>query len=273
MKFQQIQPYPSLQSFIERIFVLECEGKLPINDLKLIVPNACVKLVFPFKNSITADFNGSTFFSKEGKVTLIGFSDLPSVVDIGEDEPSGNITVEFSPLGAYRFFNLRFSEIKNTIYLLEDVLGKECRQLEDRLEQTKTVEERLKLIQDFLLRTFIFNEPDTVYEYCVQRLIQDKGRTLISDLEHSTGYSSRWLNAKFNDNIGTSAKNLSSIIRFQQYYQAVNSNREAFFFEREFYHYYYDQSHFIKDIKRFTGFAPKQLLQKSNDYDRFFYKG
>lgn len=273
MKFRQIQPYPSLQSFIDRIFVLECEGKLPVDDLKLIVPNACVKLVFPFKNSITADFNGSTFHSKESKITLIGLSDLPSMVDIGEDKPSGNITVEFSPLGAYRFLSLRFSEIKNTIYLLEDVLGQQCLQLEDRLQQARTVEDRLKLIQNFLLQTFITNQADTVFEYCVRRLMQDKGRTLITDLERSTGYTSRWLNAKFNDKIGTSAKNLASIIRFQQYYQAVNSNREAFFFEREFYQYYYDQSHFIKDIKRFTGFAPKQLLQQSNDYDRFFYKG
>lgn len=272
MKFQVFQPYPSLQSFIERIFVLECEGKLPLDDLKLIVPNACVKLVFPFKNSITANFNGSTFHSKESKITLIGLSDLPSVVDIGEDRSSGNITVEFSPLGAYRFLNLRFSEIKNTIYLLEDVLGKGCWQLEDRLQQAGTIEERLKLIQDFLLRTFITKEPDKVFEYCVQRLIQDKGRTLISDLERSTGYTSRWINAKFNFRIGTSAKNLSSIIRFQQYYQAVNLNSEALFFEREFYHYYYDQSHFIKDIKRFTGFAPRQLLKQNNNYDHFFYK-
>src|SRR5688572_1880860 len=129
MKFQQIKPYPSLSTYIDRIFVLECEGKLPADDLKLIVPNARVKLVFPFKNSITASFNGSTFQSQENKTTLIGISDLPSVVDIGEDCPSGNITVEFSPLGAYRFLDLRLSEIKNTIYQLEDVMGNQTLRL------------------------------------------------------------------------------------------------------------------------------------------------
>ena len=253
--------------------MLECDGKLPVDDLKLIVPNARVKLVFPFRNSIIADFNGSRFVSEESKITLIGLSDLPSVVDIGEDRPSGNITVEFSPLGVYRFLNLRLSEIKNTICLLDDVLGKESRELSEQLQHVSGgVTEKVNMIQDFLLRFFLSREEDKVFEYCVKHLMQDKGRTLITELERVTGYTSRWINAKFNERLGTSAKNLGSILRFQQYYQAVNLNREDFFFEREFYHYYYDQSHFIKDVKRFTGFAPKQLLQQNNDYDRFFYK-
>ncbi|WP_207426630.1 hypothetical protein [Pedobacter sp. SYSU D00535] len=194
-------------------------------------------------------------------------------MDIGEDRPSGNITVEFSPLGAYRFLNLRFSEIKNTIYLLEDVLGNESLRLEERLQGAASLEEKLQVIQNFLLGVFMKREEDRVFEFCVRRLMQDNGRTLITNLERASGYTTRWINAKFNEKIGTSAKNLGSILRFQHYYQAVNSNKEAFFFEREFYNYYYDQSHFIKDIKRFTGFAPKQLLHQSNDYDRFFYKG
>jgi hypothetical protein len=273
MKFQEIQPISPLRPYIDRIFILECEGKLPKDDLKLIVPNARVKLVIPYRNSITAQFNGSTYYSKESKITLIGLSDIPAVVDIGEDRPSGNITIEFSPLGAYRFLNLRLAEIKNGIYAFEELAGAECRRLEEQLEEITTIREKLERLQNFLLAAFLQRSEDNVFDYCVKRLIADKGKTLITDLERATGYTARWLNAKFNDRVGTSAKNLGSIIRFQHFYQSVHANKERYFFERELYDYYYDQAHFIKDIKRFTGYPPKQLLQQSNDYDRFFYKG
>lgn len=272
MKFQEIIPHQLLQKYIDKIFVLECEGKRPEQDLKLIVPNGRVKLVVPFKNSIVAEFNGSRHYSKENKITLIGFTDLPSVVDMASDETSGNITVEFSPLGAYRFLNISFGKIKNMICAFEDVIGYPCLELEEKLTNAITIEAKLNLLQDFLASVFVNREEDMIFEYCVDRIISDGGKTRITDLERSTGYSSRWINAKFNERIGTSAKNLGAIIKFQQYYRMVSSNREKFFFEKHFYDYYYDQSHFIKDFKRFTGYPPGQLSLSNNDYDKVFYK-
>ena len=85
-------------------------------------------------------------------------------------------------------------------------------------------------------------------------------------MEKKTGYSSRWLNMKFTDKIGASPKNLSSITRFKQYYQAVASKDENPFLKN----YYYDQADFIRTFKRFTGLTPtefnysKMLLEKNS---------
>ncbi len=272
MNFQTIEPYPILKKYIEQIFVLESAGKLPQDDLKLIVPNGRVKLVIPFKNSIRALFNGKSHASQENKIILIGLSDLPSVVDMEKDEPAGNITVEFSPLGAYRFLNIKFSEIKNTICSYENIAGKTALFLEERLVNTPTIPAKIKVVQAFLTH-LLLEQHDHIFDYCIQKLMNDKGKTSIKDLEKATGYSARWLNTKFNARIGTSAKNLASIIRFQQYYQLLNQNKEQIFFEKLFYQYYYDQSHFIKEFKRFTGYAPLQLTVNNNHYDQFFYKG
>jgi methylphosphotriester-DNA--protein-cysteine methyltransferase len=113
---------------------------------------------------------------------------------------------------------------------------------------------------------------DPIFDYCVQKIISSKGKMAIKELEKKTGYSSRWLNMKFNDKIGVSLKNLSAIIRFKQYFQAFISGDEKSFFRNDFYELYYDQSHFIKDFKRFTGLAPTRFEKQINDFGESYYR-
>ncbi|HYG14269.1 MAG TPA: hypothetical protein VEC12_00845, partial [Bacteroidia bacterium] len=82
----------------------------------------------------------------------------------------------------------------------------------------------------------------------------------------------RWLHMKFMERAGISPKNLASIVRFQQFYTALAQNREKDFLQKEFYDFYYDQSHFIKDFKRFTGLPPAKLAMSENEFGKIFYK-
>jgi len=77
---------------------------------------------------------------------------------------------------------------------------------------------------------------------------------------------------KFADNLGTAPKNLSSIVRFKQYYQALTDDNENRFMKNDFYEYYYDQSHFIKTFKRYTGLSPARFEDRINDFGKKFYE-
>ena len=113
---------------------------------------------------------------------------------------------------------------------------------------------------------------DPVFDYCVHKIQSTNGRIQIKQLEKETGYSSRWLLTKFKDKVGISPKKLSSIFRFQKYYQALANKTENDFLQKEFYNYYYDQSHFIKEFKRFTGVPPVKFEASVNNFDAVFYK-
>ena len=84
----------------------------------------------------------------------------------------------------------------------------------------------MALLQQFLLNQFKQQAEDSIFEYCVAKITLLKGKITVKELEKKTGYSSRWLNMKFIDKLGVSPKNLSSIIRFNQYYNAVANNDE-----------------------------------------------
>jgi methylphosphotriester-DNA--protein-cysteine methyltransferase len=134
------------------------------------------------------------------------------------------------------------------------------------------VQQKISLLQQFLIKQLSLHKEDLIFEYCVKRIISSKGKVAVKELEKKTGYSSRWLNMKFNDHLGISPKNLSSIIRFKQYYQPFINRDEKSFFKNNFYELYYDQSHFIKDFKRFTGSPPTMFKKQTNNFGESYYK-
>src|ERR1700754_2300409 len=103
--FKKITPHPLLAPYVERMWIFESSGKLPSDDIKLIVPNGNIKLSVSYSNGIVASVLGNAFRSKEHSIILTGLVDTPVTLDVTEDEKTGTIGLEFNPQGAYRFFH------------------------------------------------------------------------------------------------------------------------------------------------------------------------
>lgn len=272
MRLENIKPHPLLEGYIEKMWLFESNGKMPVDDLKLVVPNGHIKLSVAFRNGIVAEVGGKSFTSKEQNISLTGLVDVPVILDVEKDIATGTIIVEFNPQGAYRFFNLQFNNIANSIHPLTDILGTVAKQLEEQISYSESVEGKVTLLQQFLLKQFMLQQEDSIFEYCVAKITSSKGKITVKELEKKTGYSSRWLNIKFKEKLGVSPKTLSTIIRFNQYYTAVANNSEMDFMQNAFYDHYYDQSHFLKEFKRFTGQSHSGFENATNDFGKLFYK-
>lgn len=244
---------------------------MPADDMKLVVPNGNLKLTVSYQNGIVAAINGKTFASKEHDITLTGLIDVPVILDADEDVATETIGIEFSPQGAYRFFHFTLNDIQNQIYSLSDLLSNTGKQLVEEINNTTSAQQKVNVLQQFLLKQLSLQKEDLIFEYCIEKITASKGRITIKELEKKTGYSSRWLNIKFNDKLGVSPKNFSSIIRFKHYYEGFISGNEKLFWKNDFYELYYDQSHFIKDFKRFTGLPPARFEKQINDFGKKYY--
>jgi AraC-like DNA-binding protein len=272
IQFQHIEPHALLKRYIEKMWLFKSSGRMPIDDMKLVVPNGNLKLTISYQNGIVASMNGKTFSSKEHDITLTGLVDVPVILDTEKDITTETIGIEFNPKAVYRFFHFNLNEIKNQIYSLEDLLGNAGKQLTEQIANTISVQQKTFVIQHFLLNQLSLNDEDLIFEYCIEKINSSKGKITVKELEKKTGYSSRWLNMKFIEKLGVSPKNFSSVIRFKQYYQAFINGNEKSFFKNDFYALYYDQSHFIKDFKRFTGLAPTKFEKQINDFGKSYYQ-
>jgi AraC-like DNA-binding protein len=272
LQFRNIEPNLLLKPYIEKIWVFESNGKMPADDMKLVVPNGNIKLTVSYQNGIVAAIDGKTFSSKEQDITLTGLVDVPVILDVEKDIATETIGIEFSPKGAYRFFKFTLNDVQNRIYSISDVLGNTGRQLVEQMSNTVSVQQKISLLQRFLLRQLSLINEDLIFEYCIEKITSSKGKITIKELERKTGYSGRWLNMKFNEKIGVSPKNLSSIIRFKEYYQAIINSTERSFTRNDLYDFYYDQSHFIKDFKRFTGLPPGRFEKQINNFGETYFR-
>ena len=272
IKFKYIPTHPLLTNYIEKIWVLESSGKIPREDIKIIVPNGRIKLIIPFRNSFFRLINGHYSISKEQQINFVGASDISSIIDFEQDVPSGTIGIEFHLAGAYRFFSFPQDETKNKMYCIEDVLGILGRNIQEKFFDAISVEQKVELLQQFLLNLFDESTDDKIFEYCVNKIKFSIGSISVNQLEKETGYSRRRLNMKFHEKIGVSPKTLCALTRFTYVYQVLANNPNEIFLNKIFYNLYYNQAHFIKEFKRFTGHPPAAYEKNINNFGKIFYK-
>ena len=90
-------------------------------------------------------------------------------------------------------------------------------------------------------------------------IYSSKGSLSVKELSQSVYWSSRQINRYFSQQYGLSLKAYCNILRFRASLDHIAQGK--LFPELDFT----DQSHFIKEIKKFSGVAPKELLKNKND--------
>ncbi len=90
-------------------------------------------------------------------------------------------------------------------------------------------------------------------------LFQSNGSLTVDELSKQSFWSSRQINRYFKNNFGLTLKTYSNILRCASAYTDI---REGDLFPKQDF---YDQAHFIKEIKKHTGSNPKELYKNKND--------
>lgn len=86
-----------------------------------------------------------------------------------------------------------------------------------------------------------------------------KGEMPVKEISEKVFWSSRQINRYFNQQFGLSLKEFCTILRFRASLEHIAKGR--LFPELNFA----DQTHFIKEIKKFSGVAPKELAKNKDD--------
>ena len=83
----------------------------------------------------------------------------------------------------------------------------------------------------------------------------------VNELKKLTGLSYSTLERRFKKEAGISPKQFLLLNRFKQALSLIDSSSNKDWFDLVVDFGYHDQNHFIKEIKRFSGFTPNQLLK------------
>ncbi|MGX5827228.1 helix-turn-helix domain-containing protein [Mesorhizobium sp. 43Arga] len=169
------------------------------------------------------------------------------------------VQVNFTPLGARRFFRLPMSELADSMVALDDVLGAEGMALREQLGNAPDWASRFDLAEAFVTaRLERAAETPLQIAWAYDRIVASGGRTRIASIAEKLGCSRKHLAGSFSDAIGIGPKTLSRIVRFNR---ALGLSRQhtADWAGIAADCGYADQAHMVREFRDLAGETPTAL--------------
>ncbi len=209
----------------------------------MILPDACLDIIIDFSNR---QINVAGF-SRHTETTL-----LKGQVDV--------MGVRLRPGAFYALFHRPAVEIMDRIW---DISTIDPNHSLTKLFETTTTTGRCKLLKEYLLSKLRTATTSPFLTYTDQ-LYQAPTEQRVADIARNLGYTNRQLRRIFYKHYGVSPKVFLNILRLHLCLTLLFEGKHQLT-EIAQLSGYYDQAHFIKEIKKYTGVSPLQLLKNNPD--------
>jgi AraC-like DNA-binding protein len=256
MSYVSINPGPELEPFIKCYWTLDLPPE-EYPEKQTIVPDGCMEMIFHYGDHYFQYLDNKR---KIQQPKCFVFGQITNTLEIEPSGITGIFSVRFHPNGFLPFTTIPLEEMHNRAVPLDEIFGKEALMLEKEILESKDTFKRIETIEKFLLEKL--QTPDLSYRIakdCVEILIQSSGQLRVDELSEQLQLNRRNLERKFSNAIGLSPKQLSKIIRLQTTLKMMDSQNFTNLTDLAYQNGYFDQAHFIKDFREFTGLSPKQF--------------
>jgi AraC-like DNA-binding protein len=246
-------PIPALRGLVLSYQDYSEKAVSPIRRLE--VPFSGIPVVISFGQIYTIiDAEGN---SEVHSTFAAGLSDAWVVVD-SERETRG-VQINLTPIGARLFLGLPMSEITNRVVDLRAVLGPVARNLGERLEAATGWGQRFAILDDFIVRRLAnAGQPSVPVIWAWNKVQTSGGNINVRALVDELGYSHRRLIQEFRDQIGLPPKVMARIVRFERAVKMISSGAGSLP-DVAFECGYYDQAHFNREFREFSGRTPSEF--------------
>ena len=204
-----------------------------------ILPDACIDIVIDFVHN-TICFAG---FSKETE-------------DFHLNKKIDYMGVRLKPSIFYLLFNIQADKMMDKEIPFNDV-EKEISLLEIfNLEDTN---ERIEYLKRYLIKK-AKNKKEVLFIEIVEKLYKNPKEQSVIDIAKKFGYNERHLYRIFKINYGVSPKVLLNILRLHLCLTLI-LDKNMNLIDIANLCGFYDQSHFIREIKKYTGISPLKIIE------------
>ncbi|HSE29697.1 MAG TPA: AraC family transcriptional regulator [Candidatus Saccharimonadales bacterium] len=259
LNFKTLKPTTSLSNFIDCIRIAEFTGDNPSPQIN-ICPNGLPGIVF-HANSI------ESLQTSQGVLT-----DLPELFLYGQVTELSKMTFKTShfttfqvllkPFSLKSLFKINAAKLTNNFLDLKKFNNSPIVQL----QSAKNNDQVIKILTDFLQNLSQSVQQDSEISQITDFIDSNLSQVSVADLTDTFNISERQLQKKFQQFIGLPPVQYIRIRRFNRAMQMMDSGEYELLSDIAFALDFHDQSHFIRDIKTFSGKTPKSITQKTTEF-------
>lgn len=236
LHFKLVSPDKSLVDFVESFWCVHHQSNDKVD--RISIPDGKIDLLF--SKSKTKLFH----------ISLIGLETQPR--QFLHIENAFAFSISFKPLGVEYILNRSIADISNSIQdLSNNFWGFNAEDLNDFNVFCRKATQK---IQSLLPRE-IDNRKQKLFEL----IYATNGAITVKELSKKAFWSRQQINRYFHQQFGLSVKAYCNIIRFRASFQHIKEGK--LFPQQNFF----DQSHFIKEVKKLSKVSPKELLKNQNE--------
>ncbi|WP_143307514.1 helix-turn-helix transcriptional regulator [Chitinophaga vietnamensis] len=245
-------PSAILAPYIKNYTVLTI-GKDLNNEV--FYPSAYVDMVVNLSGSAATIINGNR--KDTPSIELLGHLTLPTRLSVSKGTTV--LIARFFPYACPLFFPHPVAVFTNYATDLYDVEPAAMQQLYEQLQQAPLITGKIAVLETYLLQQLRKNEKQLKKAGIVQQLCRQLSATHeqlnLPALARSSGISERYIQQLYLSHVGISPAAFVAVIRFNKSLDRVLST-PASLTSIAYECGYYDQAHFIKEFRKFTGITP-----------------
>jgi hypothetical protein len=261
MDYQTFIPDPDsdFESFIKCYWTLNVP-KDPAPEKQRILPDGCIELIFTLGDDIRR-YTSEKRFIIQPRAMVLGQISEPFFI-----EPAGFVdtfAARFYPSGFAPFTQIPIKDFANKETPISCVFGEAiANDLENAIVNAASTRERIQIVEQFLSAQMRNADViDSTLKSTIDTILLTKGRVGVNEILKDELPRRRQLERKFSQRVGISPKQLGRIIRLQETLKMLLNQPAGNLTEIAYENQYFDQSHFIKDFKEFTGVSPKEFYK------------
>lgn len=250
MKFEKFIPTDNLKPYIKHFVLSENELE---NEYK-VLPSLGLVIGFQYKGKLAT--------IKEGQESNLSSAGITGIADsfktFKNSAGTGTVLVYFTEIGFTHFATHPANELFNLSLSLENIFGKtKIAEVEENLTIASTDRQRIKIIEQFLFSQLKDVQTDKLIVEAVKLIYQSNGAIRIKELNEKLFISQSPFEKRFRKIVGTTPKKFASIVRLNTVLKNIKESKSLT--EICYEYNFFDQAHFIKDFKQFTGDTPQNF--------------
>lgn len=174
--------------------------------------------------------------------------------------------VFFHPHAARMFFGCDMNLVSDTVLDADGVLGSSVLALRDRILNEPDPDAKMLLVRQWLhTQVRPVNRDYHLSLMASDRIQKDPCSGTIDRLAEEAGVSHKHLTAVFKRTVGITPKQFQRIHRFQYVIRLIENGAMVNWTSVALDCGFYDQAHFSREFRRFSGFTPSEYLEAKGD--------
>ncbi len=265
MILKYIRPHFPLNQYIG--YLTYYSGYMPEHFIERLVPDGTVNIIINLDEIPKYIYDNHTL-EKKIRFTRAWVSGMQSnYISISAESGSEMMIIQFLPGGSFPFLKIPVNELQDIVIDAELILGNKFIELRDRINETNEIKRKFDIVEYWFLKKYEEKfEPDDVIKLTIDKIKRNPSVENLQIIRDSTGYSQKQFIHIFKKYVGLTPKLYQRIVRFNHVLTEIKTFNYANWTSLALDCGYYDQAHFIREFREFSGFNPAKYLRDHSEY-------